>query len=451
MNITSSDSLVAQSQNNHPTRNSDMRSLSLIEQIEPLDRPTLQQKKSIARIYSEQALIYFREKNWASAIASCQNALQIAPDTADAYKILGNIMQRQGKKAEALGCYAKALEIEPDSAAIYANLGTFYAEQENWQQALDYFQKAVIIDPNLAGAYRSLAQIWEELGEIDKAIESLCQAVNLAPKTLTAEEYFSFGNQLYQQGKIREASIFYTHGVKLSPNAQTELALLIKMLEQLQEWQQAVAYYHQLIRLQQPPGNQALQQQVNKPIRNLLSGCQSKGAISSSPTSVAPQLLAKPKSLAHKNLLASAIKNSGQQDSAVSWNNLGSVYAQKQQWQKAISCYQEALQLNSKCGKTYRNLARVYRQIGHNQKAVDCWYRAFSLEPSIAKAEDHYNLAKGLLQQDQVEKAIICLRRTIQLKPNFNDAYLILGKIFADQGKQQEAQACYLQIAKNSN
>jgi tetratricopeptide (TPR) repeat protein len=451
MNINNSDSLVAQSQNNHQTSTSDMRSLSLIKQFNTLDRPTLQQKKSVALIYSEQALIYFREGNWSKAIASCQNALKIVPDTADAYKILGNILQRQGKKAEALGCYAKALEIEPDSAAIYANLGSFYAEQENWQQAVDYFQKAVIIDPNLAGAYRSLAQIWEELGETDKAVECLCQAVNLAPKTLTAQEYFSFGNQLYQQGKIREASIFYTHGVKLNPDAQTELAQLVKMLEQLQEWQRAVAYYHQLIRLQKASSDRALQQPVNKPIRNLLSRSQPKSAIAPSPTSVPPQLSPKPKSLANKNLLAAAVTVLDKPDSAVSWNNLGSLYAQKQQWQKAISCYQEALQLNSNCGKTYRNLARVYRKMGHNEKALDCWYSAFSLEPNSGKAEDHYNLAKSLLKQDQVEKAIACLRRTIQLKPNFKDAYLILGKIFASQGKQKEAQACYLQITKNSN
>ena len=184
--------------------NSSTQSLALISLPDRMDRPTKEQQRSIARIYVEQAKLYFQERNWQKAIAACKNALESDSQTAEAYKILGNILKLKGRKAEALGVYARALKIDPNCATIYANLGSFYAEQKNWQQAVDYYQQAVILDPNLAGAYRSLAQVWEELGDSAKALEYFCQAVNLEPEILTSEEYFNFGGELYQQAETTQ-------------------------------------------------------------------------------------------------------------------------------------------------------------------------------------------------------------------------------------------------------
>lgn len=457
------------------------KSLALVQSVKKLERSTPSQKEAVSRIYAEQAWIYFQEKNWQGAIVACKHALESNSHNADAYKILGNVLKVKGKKAEALGVYAKALAINPNSAPIYANLGSFYAEQKNWQQALDYYQQAVILDPSFAGAYRSLAQVWEELGDTNQALECLCQAVNLEPEILTAREYFSFGKELYQQGKIKEASIFYIHGVGLNPQAETELAELVKMLEKLEEWQPAVVYYHQLISLSNDnPASRDLSDS-SKPIKNLLSSRQSKPQVnnvadsktkypqrriatqdqdavkllgdcdqdgsvkdepSTTPKDTASKLL--PEGQTELELKAQSAKK--QPDSAVSWNNLGSLYAQKQYWTKAISCYQEAVELAPNLAKTHRNLAKVYSKMGKDDKAALCWYEAFRIEPEQVKPEQYFNLARKLLRQQEVEKAISCLRRTVQLKPNFDQAYLILGKLLKSQGKSEAASACFESI-----
>jgi tetratricopeptide (TPR) repeat protein len=172
---------------------------------EPLD---IQPEAEIASIYLKQASVYFQQGNWQQTINACKQALQIAPHTAEAYKLCGNVLQRLGYKSEALGCYARALQIQPDLAEVYANIGSFHAEREEWQSAIAYFEKAITFNPNLAGAYRNLAKIWEELGDSDRALRCFCQAVNLEPKTLTAAEYCSFADDLYRRGKLPEASIF---------------------------------------------------------------------------------------------------------------------------------------------------------------------------------------------------------------------------------------------------
>lgn len=417
------------------------KSLRLFQSDSKLDKPNQQQKQAIAQIYVEQAWLYFQERNWQEAIAACKNALQLDSHNTDAYKIFGNILNLKGKKAEALGVYAKALEINPNSAAIYANLGSFHAEQKNWQQALDYYQQAVIIDPNLAGAYRNLAKVWEELGDTKQALECLCQAVNLEPSKLSAAEYFSFGERLYNEGKLKEASIFYIHGVELDPQAETQLAQLVKILEELEEWQQAVVFYHKLISISNGESN--TDKEANKPIKNLLSRAKAK----TKTKVVRPKAIAAAAAQISQPEIKLEVQSSQAEqekpDSATSWNNLGSSYAQKQQWIKAISCYKEAIEINPDLSKTYRNLARVYSKIGKKERAALCWYEAFSREPNCVKPEEHLRLAQNLLALKQTEKAIACLHHAVQLDPDFSAAYSLLGKLFASQGKTEEAQAYY--------
>ena len=430
--------------------------LALVRSDNQLNRHTQQQQQSISRIYSEQARIYFQERNWHSAIVACKNALESDAKNVDAFKILGNIFRVRGKKAEALGVYAKALEINPNSASIYANLGSFYAEQKNWQQALDYYQQAVILDPKLAGAYRGLAQIWEELGDSDRALECFCQAIDLEPDKLTSQEYFSFGKELYRQGKVKEASIFYIHGVELDPQAESELSLLVKMLEELEQWQEAVVYYHRLISLSDRSPAQLTQ---DKPIKSLLARSRSRAnTLNLSASTHNPQPVFKaispssentvPKLMPVKTEQTPAISQSQiEQPSADSWNNLGSLYARQQKWIKAVSCYQEAIALDPNSAKTYRNLARVYSKMDRKTKAALCWYEAFALEPDRVKPEEYFKLAKVLLEQHQVDKAIACLHRVVELKPDSDRAYLVLGKLLEAQGKPEQAQAYYRKIS----
>lgn len=448
-------------------RTNSAHSLALIKPLNPPGSPTQEQKKSIAQIYIEQAQVYCQEGNWSKAILACKNALEIAPQTADAYKILGDILYRQGKTAEALGIYAKALTINPNLTAVYTNLGTLYADRKDWQKALDYYQQAVILNPNLAVTYRNLAKVWEELGNTKNALECFCRAIDLDPAILNPEDCFSFGKELYQQGKLKEASILLINGIKLNPQAKEELALLVKILEELGEWQQVVIYYHQLMSFPESNSDYALSIR-QKPIKKLLSSSKSKcfshkviakntrTDIPLLPQNVEQKLLPKVTSKAVENnstpttvnlLAPSTLPNSGQKpDSAFAWNNLGSVYAQKQQWAKAISCYQEALQLEPNFAKAYRNLARVYQKTGEDLKASLYWYEAFIFEPNVVTAEEYFSLATTLLQYQQQDKAIACLYHTIELDPSCDRAYATLNQLLESQAKQLEAASRNLNV-----
>jgi tetratricopeptide (TPR) repeat protein/glycosyltransferase involved in cell wall biosynthesis len=417
-----------------------------------------QAELEVARIYLQQALAYCQEKQWESAIAACQESLKICPDLAEAYKVWGNILQKMGKTAESLGYYAKAVSLQPDMAEIYANLGSLYAKQHNWQQAIDYYQKALNFDPNCAGVYRSLAKVWEELGKEEQALECLLHALELDPQMLTAEKHFQLAEELWSEGREAAAILCYRHSIELAPHFKEAYFKLAKALETQGEWQEARDYYQKVLQIQDRETLQGEKPDRHRRIRRLLAA--------QSPTTppqqqTAPKLLAaathSPKALApsqettkpdNRSKIELAIEQYLQQaklepNSPGIQVNLGSLYARQQQWQQAILHYQKAIKLDPNLAVAYRNLARAYQKIGDAQKAALVLYKAYSLEPAKVSGAEHFRLGQTLIQHQQLQPAIACYRRAIQLDPSLTEAYLCLGALALQQRNFKSAIALY--------
>ncbi|GAB4529360.1 MAG: hypothetical protein Tsb0014_11220 [Pleurocapsa sp.] len=130
--------------------------------------------------------------------------------------------------------------------------------------------------------------------------------------------------------------------------------------------------------------------------------------------------------------------------------NLGSFYAQKQQWQQAINCYQKAIAIDPTLAGVYRNLAKIFTKIGNQLQAADYLFQGLKLEPFWADAEEHYQLGKLLQSQKKFNKAIASYRQAIELKPDFLDPYNCLGELLLDLGKIEPAIAMYRQAIKQN-
>ena len=132
-----------------------------------------------------------------------------------------------------------------------------------------------------------------------------------------------------------------------------------------------------------------------------------------------------------------------QPDFAQALANLGTIHAQQQQWQEAITCYQKAIAIQPDFAGVYRNLARVFELHDKPEEAADCWYTSLILEPSKATAEEYLNLADTLVEQQKVDRAIVCYRRAVYLNPSCQAAYCKLGDALKEQGLADEAIVAY--------
>ncbi|AFZ36257.1 glycosyl transferase group 1 [Stanieria cyanosphaera PCC 7437] len=397
-----------------------------------------------ARIYLQQALAYCDRQEWQQAIVACQQAIEIEPHSAEAYKIWGNALQRSGKTAEAMGYYAKAIAIQPDLAEVYANLGSLYAGQKQWQQAIEYYQKAIIINPKFAGAYENLAKVCQQLGETNKFWHYHHQALSLEPERAKGKDHIFLADWLRENNQLEEAVIHYRYGIKLEPKLQEEYQKLIQVLKQLGRWQEAASYEQTSHYQNRLEGDHPLEQKLLSTSEIVLpSPNQVQEKITTSTNSVSTEAL-------DLNIAKYRQKAQNNPNSAAIYSNLGSLYAQKQHWQEAINCYQQAIKLNPHLAGVYRNLARALEKADQSAEAITYWYHAYSLEPGSVKAEEHLQLGNACLKHNRLKEAVTCYSRALELSPNLAEAYLHLGEILHSKGKLEEAIQYYRKAVQSN-
>lgn len=421
-------------------------------------------KLAAVEVYLQQAEGYCAQGDWEKAVAVCRRVLEVAPQTAEAYKIWGKVLQKQGQPLEAMGYYAKALEIQPNLAEVHVNLGSLYAQQQQWEQAINYYHKAIAINPQFAGAYRNLAKALHKIGNDQEAFLYFYQALSLEPEQATAEEHLELGDELLEQEKFAEAIACYRRAIRVNPGLPEAYQKLADTLSRQGEWQEAASYYQQ-----------ALQNSESKTATKLLSPGRGQ-LVKVTPTGELVQQEVKvnkvyPSSAQNGRLQPSSSANAAkagtqrqietaierftrlveaQPNSAEAQANLGSAYAKEKRWQDAIASYTKAIKLNPQFAGAYRNLAKVFEQTTQEKKAADCWYQVLMLEPQKAKVQQHLQIGKRLQELGELQPAVNCYRQALRLQPNLAEAYHCLGSLLLEQGQQETAIAVYQQAVRSN-
>jgi len=103
---------------------------------------------------------------------------------------------------------------------------------------------------------------------------------------------------------------------------------------------------------------------------------------------------------------------------AAIYTNRGVTYGESGQYQKAISYFTKAIELNPKYAETYCNLGKAYAGLGQYPKAISDYTKAIELNPEFAVACNN----RGVVYADlgQYPKAISDYTKAIELNPNVN-------------------------------
>jgi len=95
-------------------------------------------------------------------------------------------------------------------------------------------------------------------------------------------------------------------------------------------------------------------------------------------------------------------------------------------WRTEESLWMDAVDKNPDSKRAYTNLGRFYFSIGEREKALKEYSKVFSLPEDshgIVEHITHYNLALNYEKLGNTEKAIYHLKKTLELKPDYFDAY----------------------------
>ena len=155
-----------------------------------------------------QGYAAWEKKDYATAIASFETAVRLAPDWAEAHRWLARVYMEAGMPAKAIPHWQKVIALEgpsPDaqhflklakeaagvglSAADYFFKGVAAYEANKPAEAEKYFKRATEADPGYVKAWRWLGRVYYESGRYAEAAAAYEKAVELDPDDATSR-YF---------------------------------------------------------------------------------------------------------------------------------------------------------------------------------------------------------------------------------------------------------------------
>ncbi|MEX1247640.1 MAG: tetratricopeptide repeat protein [Anaerolineales bacterium] len=119
---------------------------------------------------------YVQNEQWAEALDSLEQSLQLAPNKAANLELRAGILQRLGKPQAALQALAQALDLEPNDAGLLARKATLLRETGDWTGALSAASKAFELDLAHPAYLQSAAELATLCLQPDRAREFIKKA-----------------------------------------------------------------------------------------------------------------------------------------------------------------------------------------------------------------------------------------------------------------------------------
>ncbi len=124
----------------------------------------------------------------------------------------GSALSRIGEWAQAAARYHAALDIAPDSADAYFHLSTARAQMGDIAGAIDSLNDCLAFDPDRGAARTNLGHLLRAIGQRESALESYRRALFLNPHDPAGR--FNIANVLADLDRLEEAVVWYTQAAE---------------------------------------------------------------------------------------------------------------------------------------------------------------------------------------------------------------------------------------------
>ncbi len=130
--------------------------------------------------------------------------------------------------------------------------------------------------------------------------------------------------------------------------------------------------------------------------------------------------------------------------------NRGSLLSEKGEYDKALLDFNKVIELDPKFAVAYKNRGLTWYEKGEYDKAISDYSKAIELDPNYVDA--YYNRGNARYRKVKYDKAISDYSKALELDPNYASAYLNRGLAWEHKGMKKKAADDYnhyLRIAGN--
>ncbi|CAG1021320.1 hypothetical protein DOJK_00905, partial [Patescibacteria group bacterium] len=147
----------------------------------------------------------------------------------------------------------------------------------------------------------------------------------------------------------------------------------------------------------------------------------------------------------HQNGLAPAtiqiIDNNVSNEQIEALINRGNELEDEQCFEKALACYEQALQLNPQSARAYSNRGNVLQSLKRYEEALSCYHHALAIKPDYVAAL--FNCANALQKLNRLEEALTNYELALKLNADFTMAYMGRAVVLQSLQRYEDAVADY--------
>ena len=162
----------------------------------------INEERAKADLLFVQGMRHMEAGDAANAEACFREAVQIAPDFAEAYANLGLMLDRRKDATAAEGCYRRSIELNPAYSETHLNLGSLLASQKRFDEADAAYRQAIALRPTDPVGWSNLGVLYACMKRDEQAEQCYRKAMSLAPSYTTAR--FNLSYLLLRQGRFEE-------------------------------------------------------------------------------------------------------------------------------------------------------------------------------------------------------------------------------------------------------
>ncbi len=317
--------------------------------------------------YLWRAMVELSHNSPDKAEADMKIAMSIAPQSAQAYLMLGELRYAQKRYPEGAALLEQALQYDPNSIASLRGLVGYDLLKKQPDHALSRLNAQIAKNPKNSGFYDLLAQLQIQNKNLDQAAATAQKAMEVNPDD--GEAVALYAQLQVQRGQAANAIGAWEQWSKAHPSNAGALAILGTLVESSGDTRKAEDYY-----------KKALALQPAQPV---------------AANNLAYLMLQNGENVDVALTLAETARR-GMPDSPNSADTLAWAYYFKGTYGYARDLLEDAIKINPNSTAMQYHLGMVYVKLGDRNNATIHFKKAISMEPNSQAAKDARAALQGL-------------------------------------------------------
>ncbi|MDR3513893.1 MAG: tetratricopeptide repeat protein [Caulobacteraceae bacterium] len=327
----------------------------------------------------------------------CRQILERRPNLADAYNLLGVILNAKGDPKAAVNTIGRAIKLNPRAPSFYANLGEIERQRGKLVEAEIALNKAIELDPKAAQAYSNLGIVHFDRKDFDKAAANYEKAIALQPNF--PEAHNNLGNAYRALERKTEALACYQRAVTQRPNYAEAYNNMATSLRDAEDYESAEHAYRKAITLRP----------------NYVEAHNNLSIL----------LLYRDRTDEALRVLADALKLD--ERNAATLLNVAKVQLKRAAHGVAEQAVRFALQVDPKKAEAYMVLAQIHHELDQHPEALAALEKAIALDPEVGEFHSFYGVV--LKSVGRLDEARAEIRKALEFNPDLYGAYANLNDL----------------------